>query len=224
MPACINWGAIHSTGTLIACGLGVQSTMISQVLPKFSPLQVQAAPSCRFHVFGLPNDQSSINNNNNSSSNTRIMTKLPPLAPAPIMSPKRMSATNSSNTESFGHGKIRRTGDFPPSMWSSDQFLTKHDDCIIDPSTQQRHEELKGEVQRILLMDFASGTQLQDKLRLIDSIQRLGVAYRFESEIQHILDQLNKHLDYNNDGAFTDLYSCAVLFRLMREYGFNISS
>ncbi|GAB4830430.1 hypothetical protein Ancab_020068, partial [Ancistrocladus abbreviatus] len=86
------------------------------------------------------------------------------------------------------------------------------------------HEKLKDEVQRMLLMDVASSIQLQDKLRLIDSIQRLGVAYRFKNEIQHIMHQLHQHLNYNTDGAFTDLYSSAVLFRLMRGYGFNISS
>ncbi|GAB4854282.1 hypothetical protein Ancab_022869, partial [Ancistrocladus abbreviatus] len=92
---------------------------------------------------------------------------------------------------------------------------------IVDPSKQQRHEELRGEVQRMLLMDVASSIQLQDKLRLIDSIQRLGIAYRFESEIQHILYQLNQHLNYNDDGVFTDLYSSAVLFRLMRDVSFH---
>ncbi|GAB4854281.1 hypothetical protein Ancab_022868, partial [Ancistrocladus abbreviatus] len=82
--------------------------MISQVLPKFSQLQVQAASSCRFHVLGLPNDQFSSNNNNNSSSNARILTKLPRVAP--VMPAK--------------------------SMWSSDKLLTpepaRRETCYYD--------------------------------------------------------------------------------------------
>ncbi|GAB4854285.1 hypothetical protein Ancab_022872 [Ancistrocladus abbreviatus] len=140
------------------------------------------------------------------------------------MSIRITSATTSSKTERFGHGKTRRSGDFPPSIWSSKQFLTNHDVHIVDPSMQQKHDKLKGEVKRMLLTEVPNSIQLQDKLRMIDSVQRLGIAYHFKSEIQHVLCQLHQHLNYSDDGIFTELYSTALLFRLMREFGFNVSS
>jgi hypothetical protein len=64
------------------------------------------------------------------------------------------------------------------------------------------------------------------KLKLIDAIQRLGVSYQFENEIQEILQQLPNnitlhHLDdhKNND----ELYDVAFLFRLLRKHGYYIS-
>jgi hypothetical protein len=64
------------------------------------------------------------------------------------------------------------------------------------------------------------------KLKLIDAIQRLGVSYQFENEIQEILQQLPNnitlhHLDdhKNND----ELYDVAFLFQLLRKYGYYIS-
>ncbi|GAB4854269.1 hypothetical protein Ancab_022856 [Ancistrocladus abbreviatus] len=183
--------------------------MISHVL---AFQRLQAASGRRFDVYGVANAQS----NSICSSRTKLIMR------APIMSAnktKSATAMPSSKTESFEHGQTRRSRNFAPSMWSPDQFLTKRDDHIIDPSTQQKHEELKEEVRRMLLMEMARSSQLQDKLKLIASIQRLGVAYHFESEIQEIL----QHVNYTDDGAITDLYSSALLFRLMREFGFKIS-
>ncbi|GAB4854270.1 hypothetical protein Ancab_022857 [Ancistrocladus abbreviatus] len=188
--------------------------MISQVL---ASSRLQATSSCGFNVL-VPNAHSSIYR---SSNNTKIA-KL--LQLASIMSIRITSATTSSKTESFGHGKTRRSGDFPPSIWSSKQFLTNHDVHIVDPSMQQQHDKLKGEIKRMLLTKVPSSIHLLDKLRMIDSVQRLGIAYHFESEIQHVLCQLHQHLNYIDDGIFTDLYSTALLFRLMREFGFNVSS
>nr|XP_027082440.1 vetispiradiene synthase 1-like [Coffea arabica] len=72
-------------------------------------------------------------------------------------------------------------------------------------------------------MLLATGTTMMQKLDFIDKIERLGISYHFEDEIQNQLEQLfnlstnlGRHLEY-------DLSTAALQFRLFRQYGFNIS-
>ena len=63
------------------------------------------------------------------------------------------------------------------------------------------------------------------KLELIDAIQRLGVSYHLESEIDEILQQIYK--DHHNVVGQEDngsLYTVALRFRLLRQQGYNIPS
>ncbi|MFQ6669277.1 hypothetical protein Gotur_034597 [Gossypium turneri] len=58
-------------------------------------------------------------------------------------------------------------------------------------------------------------------LDIIDAIQRLGVAYHFEKEIEDALDIIYHH-HCNNAQIDDDLYTASVRFRLLREHGFNV--
>jgi valencene/7-epi-alpha-selinene synthase len=87
---------------------------------------------------------------------------------------------------------------------------------------QQQVDELKLVVKREVCRDagdFSLG------LNLIDAIQRLGVAYHFEKEIdealQHIHATYRGHEHYSDDG---DLHHVALCFRLLRQHGYDISS
>ncbi|MCD7460819.1 hypothetical protein HAX54_044498 [Datura stramonium] len=67
------------------------------------------------------------------------------------------------------------------------------------------------------------GRELVETLNLIDVIERLGIAYQFEKEIDDILEQI-----YNENSNFEgndniDLCTCALQFRLLRQHGYNIS-
>ncbi|XP_028795997.1 (+)-gamma-cadinene synthase-like [Neltuma alba] len=62
------------------------------------------------------------------------------------------------------------------------------------------------------------------KVELIDSIQRLGLRYHFESEIAVVLQQTHKHYVQNGQLILdSDLCSLALLFRLLRQDGYLIS-
>ncbi|KAE8678065.1 S-locus lectin protein kinase family protein isoform 1 [Hibiscus syriacus] len=59
--------------------------------------------------------------------------------------------------------------------------------------------------------------ELLHKLRLIDTIKRLGVGYHFEREIEKVLHNVYEH-HYNYDQT---LEATSLRFRLLRESGFN---
>ncbi|KAF2285862.1 hypothetical protein GH714_008471 [Hevea brasiliensis] len=88
----------------------------------------------------------------------------------------------------------------------------------IDSSSEERFEGLKQEVRRMLI---EIGTDQPDqKLSLIDGVQRLGVGYHFKSEIEDALKKLYHDSNYNQN----DLYTVALRFRLLRQNGFKASS
>ena len=80
-------------------------------------------------------------------------------------------------------------------------------------------EGLKEEVRKELKATAGKSSQL---LNFIDSIQRLGLAYHFEREIEDALKVMYETynlVDDNND----DLASAALRFRLLRQ-GYHIPS
>ncbi|KAJ4969137.1 hypothetical protein NE237_015838 [Protea cynaroides] len=110
---------------------------------------------------------------------------------------------------------IHKSIDFHPSIWG-DHFITNapsdkmYDGCI------EQAEKLKEEVRRKLVGD-ANGSL--KKLSLIDSVQRFGVAYHFEEEIEKALEMIHD-ASYGFDD--NNLYTVALRFRLLRQQGYNV--
>ena len=91
---------------------------------------------------------------------------------------------------------------------------------VIRACQEEQVEDLKKEVRRKLMAAAASPSQL---LNFIDAVQRLGVAYRFEGEIEEALQQIYDSTFHNADDMDGDLYNIALRFRLLRQQGYNIS-
>jgi (-)-germacrene D synthase len=64
-----------------------------------------------------------------------------------------------------------------------------------------------------------SATDASEKMNLIDTIQRLGIGYHFEKEIDEVLMSLH-------DAKFESdkLHEVAVRFILLRQHGFHVSA
>nr|GMC82752.1 (E,E)-germacrene B synthase-like isoform X2 [Ipomoea batatas] len=63
------------------------------------------------------------------------------------------------------------------------------------------------------------------KLDLINKIQRLGVHYQFEKEIEASLEHIFKAYDEFNVGEDqSDLYNVSLCFRLLRQEGYHVSA
>ncbi|GLT77756.1 hypothetical protein SLA2020_493160 [Shorea laevis] len=115
----------------------------------------------------------------------------------------------------------RRSANFQPSIWG-DHFLTHASEVLeTDEKIKQQVEELKEKVRKMLM---APGEKSSQKLNFIDAIQRLGVSYHFENEIQEILQQLHETLHDCDDHEYDDdLHTVALRFRLLRQQGYYIS-
>lgn len=115
----------------------------------------------------------------------------------------------------------RPIAEFHPSIWG-DLFLNYTPDDEATHSKKEKDiKQLKEEVKKEL---FASAQNPFKQLSLIDAIQRLGVAYHLEEELEEILLHMFNTFSghdhaYNEDG----LYNTSLCFRIMRQHGFYIS-
>nr|WBO38683.1 terpene synthase 12 [Aquilaria agallochum] len=106
---------------------------------------------------------------------------------------------------------------FQADIWE-EHFLSSP---LLHLETEQasEHQKLKEQVRELL---SAGLDKPWEQLDLIDSIQRLGVAYHFGDEIENLLQGIHKNLDTcleeNNN-----LRGISLLFRLLRQSGLTVS-
>ncbi|XP_072081407.1 probable terpene synthase 2 isoform X2 [Arachis hypogaea] len=118
----------------------------------------------------------------------------------------------------------RPSVNFAPSIWH-DTFLKYVDSKFLDvadDNTKQQAQKLREEVK----VQLSSNNDILQKLNIIDSIQRLDISYHFEHEIEKAINQIYINFTNNNfvipkEGG---IHFYALLFRLLRQKGYQISS
>ncbi|KAK7405099.1 hypothetical protein VNO78_06294 [Psophocarpus tetragonolobus] len=116
----------------------------------------------------------------------------------------------------------RPSAKFHPSIWK-DYFLSYVHNYEDNDDNIKEIQLLKEEVRKMIVSPIDNNFIF--KLKFIDSIQRLGVSYHFESEIDGALHQIY-NLSTKENIIITydyDLYHLALLFRLFRQQGYPIS-
>nr|QIQ56006.1 5-hydroxyviscidane synthase 3 [Eremophila lucida] len=103
-----------------------------------------------------------------------------------------------------------------PSMWADLSFSF---DVQVQERCEEAIEALKEDVKSMVT---AKDCKPLDKMILIDTIERLGVAYMFEQEIEEQIEQIYKF--QAEDGSDKDLFTTALYFRLFRQHGYNVPS
>ncbi|KAK9066882.1 hypothetical protein SSX86_014205 [Deinandra increscens subsp. villosa] len=122
----------------------------------------------------------------------------------------------------------RPFANFSPSVWG-DQFLVYHEviHAFIlyamkqedQSGVEKEVEDLKEEVRKEILGALNIPTQHTNLLKLVDAVERLGIDYYFQEEINQVLQHF-----YD---AYGDHWNCGatpVWFRIMRQHGFFVSS
>ncbi|GER51442.1 cadinol synthase [Striga asiatica] len=119
------------------------------------------------------------------------------------------------------------TFDFPPS-WPNGRppvvFSTESkwdhifSSFTLDHQVQEKYAEaileLKEEARSMLTM--AEGKTMSERLVLIDTLERLGVGYHFDQQIEDQLENILTKFDLENEGY--DLFTTALLFRILRQH------
>ncbi|XP_047306728.1 probable terpene synthase 2 [Impatiens glandulifera] len=129
------------------------------------------------------------------------------------------------STVNVMNGVVRPTAKFQASIWG-DHFLkyasSTNDSSVDNHARNQVYIELKQRTRKKLTSNTMSESE---KLNFIDVIQRLGINYHFETEIEQVLQCINIYSQrMNNDYDDDDLRTCALRFRLLRQQGYNVSS
>ncbi|KAL3849360.1 hypothetical protein ACJIZ3_011242 [Penstemon smallii] len=88
----------------------------------------------------------------------------------------------------------------------------------ISQHEEEKLEKLKEEVKK---MFAATPNDAHHKLDLVDTIQRLGVGYHFEKEIDDYL-KYTYNINGSKKGNDNDLHIVALRFRLLRQQGYYV--
>ena len=98
-------------------------------------------------------------------------------------------------------------------------IFLKWKSCVVQRETYTRQAEKLKEKVRTMFNNLENPLDL---LELVDTLQRLGLAYHFDAEINQTL--LNVY-NNNSDDKWKkgNLYATSLQFRLFRQYGYDVS-
>nr|J7LP58.1 RecName: Full=Bifunctional sesquiterpene synthase 1; AltName: Full=Alpha-copaene synthase; AltName: Full=Delta-cadinene synthase; AltName: Full=Terpene synthase 1; Short=LdTPS1 [Phyla dulcis]AFR23368.1 alpha-copaene/delta-cadinene synthase [Phyla dulcis] len=127
-----------------------------------------------------------------------------------------------SSSPDVTHNITRPVASYHPNVWGDRFLLSSSDQVQLTMKARDDKvvvDELKKEVRRKL--KEASNDYIR-LLQTVDVIQRLGLAYHFEEEIDQALRYLFETFhDYSEDSQ--DMYANSLSFRLLRQHGYRIS-
>ncbi|KHG08606.1 Myrcene synthase, chloroplastic [Gossypium arboreum] len=103
-------------------------------------------------------------------------------------------------------------------IWDYDYVQSLRDDFVQDESYNERASKLQEEVRMMLgnMVDYL------EKLELIDTLQKLGLSYHFQSEINNTLKNISTDRTGTVAWKKDNLYATALEFRLLRQHGYKV--
>ncbi|KAM6549096.1 hypothetical protein CsatB_020772 [Cannabis sativa] len=110
----------------------------------------------------------------------------------------------------------RRSAKYHPTVWEN-----KHIDSFFTPYNYELHSERLQELKQVTSTSLRTTKDPCILLKLIDSIQRLGLEYHFENEIEDAVSFIYAH---NDQTTSNDLFMTALRFRILRQHGLFVGS
>ncbi|CAK7355344.1 unnamed protein product [Dovyalis caffra] len=124
----------------------------------------------------------------------------------------------STENVSLAETETRRSANYEPSSWDHDYLLSSENEEAIE-IYKDKGQKLEAEVRSMISNEKAEFLTL---LELIDTVQRLGLGYRFEIDIRKALDRFVSSEGFDAVTT-TSLYATGLSFRLLRQHGFEVS-
>ncbi|KAF4398887.1 hypothetical protein G4B88_023481 [Cannabis sativa] len=127
-----------------------------------------------------------------------------------------MSTNNNNNINNI---ISRRSANYQPSLWHFD-YVQSLSTPFKEGAYAKRVEKVKEEV-RVMVKRAKEEEKPLSQLELIDVMQRLGISYHFENEINDTLKDI-----YNNNNVYNtnnNVYANSLEFRLLRQHGYPVS-
>ncbi|KAI9197828.1 hypothetical protein LWI28_005262 [Acer negundo] len=116
-------------------------------------------------------------------------------------------STTNSKPESDQTVVIRRSANYKPSIWDDD-YLQSLTNVYTGEVYTRRAKLLKEKVREMI----GNVSEPLDRLELIDSLQRLGLAYHFEAEIKKTLQNVYNNRDVDRSWKKDNLYATSLEF------------
>ncbi|KAI8529372.1 hypothetical protein RHMOL_Rhmol12G0220500 [Rhododendron molle] len=137
--------------------------------------------------------------------------------------PTRCSQPRVSVNQTESHGQepesFRPLANFPTSLWG-DRFSAFALDTQLLEKYSKEVEVLKEEVKDMLI---AVGKPAE-KMVLVDALERLGVSYLFEKEIEELLEHMFSNFEEYSRVFEDNLFMVSLHFRVFRQHGYSLSS
>ncbi|CAL0333804.1 unnamed protein product [Lupinus luteus] len=118
----------------------------------------------------------------------------------------------------------RRSANYHPNIWGDHFIQYVSEPMEVDKKMEEQIITLKEKVRMMLIPAKEKASRPLIVANLIDLIQRLGLHYHFEREIEEVLQQICNN--YVENGIITlneELHSLSLIFRLLRQQGCPIS-
>ncbi|KAJ4822721.1 hypothetical protein Tsubulata_044828 [Turnera subulata] len=128
----------------------------------------------------------------------------------------RDDAYTDPSTQDDVAGDLQRPlANFPPTIWGCDFASFSFPESEFESCSRQVEvltEETHG------MLTSATRNPVEN-LEFINSLCRLGVSYHFEAEIDEQLSHIFQTNEYDD---YDDLYTVALLFRILRQHGYKV--
>ncbi|KAL5130644.1 Tricyclene synthase EBOS, chloroplastic [Glycine soja] len=113
----------------------------------------------------------------------------------------------------------RKSAIYQPNLWNYD-FLQSLKNDYADV----KYEIMARKLEEVRRMIKDENSEIWVTLDLIDNVKRLGLSYHFDKEIREALHRFLSLERCNATNIHTSLHETALSFRLLREYGDDVSA
>ncbi|KAK6919416.1 Terpene synthase, N-terminal domain [Dillenia turbinata] len=111
---------------------------------------------------------------------------------------------------------IRRSANYRPNFW--DYSFVKSLKSDYTEKHAEKYEKMEEEVRCLITAPM----EPLERLELIDEVQRLGLRYKFETEIKNAVQDVVNQTNDQDAMLHHDIHSTALRFRILRQHGYHV--